>query len=105
MNNTPEKTSIVLKQYLNEYHTYTPSELIKIANDMKDDGILSIGFSTIEDYGPSHVKFKYTRLETQEEADKRIQKEKDRVVKNYAFNEQQLKGLAAKLNYNIEKLP
>ena len=92
-------------KYFNEYSKYSPNDLVKIANDMKDDGILSVEFCAREDYGSVYVHFAYERLETQEEAELRLKEEVRKNNERIKWSEESLKNLAKQLNYKIEKLP
>lgn len=95
-----QKTFVTGDKYFNSYAKYSPNDLIKIAHDMKDDGILSVEFCPKED----HVYFECGRMETQEEADLRMSIEKQRDDKSREWNEKTLKKLAEQLNYKIEKI-
>ena len=96
---------LINDKYLTEYNKYSPNDLVKIANDMKDDGILSVEFCTREDYESVYVSFAYERLETQEEAELRLKEEVRKNNERIKWSEERLKNLAKQLNYKIEKLP
>jgi hypothetical protein len=61
---------------LSGYQRYTPDDLIRIANDMRQEGITGVEIDIEEGYYDSHsVRTTHYRMETDKERDKRILKQ------------------------------
>jgi hypothetical protein len=86
--------------YFDAYSKYSPDELIKIANRMKEDNVSS--FSVCDDYG--NIGFEYFRLETKEEAINRIKQHEDEIKRLVSLREKRFTEEASMLGYKIEKV-
>lgn len=62
---------------IDAYTKYTPSMLVAIATQMVEDQITSLEFNAREDYGSAYLAVTEYRLETEEEAEARLVKEKE----------------------------
>lgn len=85
--------------YFSSYENYTPDELIKIANRMKEDNVSS--FKVCDDYGS--IGFEYYRLETEEESTIRIKREATEKEMNAKRREEYLLREAQALGFRLEK--
>jgi hypothetical protein len=86
--------------YFDAYSKYSPDELIKIANRMKEDNVSS--FSICDDYGS--IGFEYFRLETESETSDRLKKEIIENEQRIKSREEYIKREALALGYKIEKV-
>lgn len=85
--------------YFNCYHRYKPDEILEIINEMKKDGVSS--FEIVESYGS--VVILYYRLETEEEAFARVNKEVIEREKHRKFREEALLREAQNFGYKLVK--
>lgn len=86
--------------YLTVYQKYTPDELIEAANKMKQNNITYIEFGC--EYESPEIFF--YRLETSEEVNNRIEKEKRQDKLTKVNNEMYLKEMSKKLGYKLVKI-
>lgn len=101
-NMSQERKEVLITKYCNYFSChdyYTPDETIKIANRMKEDGVSS--FRVYQEYGDSD--FQYFRLETEEEAFTRVNKEVIEREKHRKFREECLLREAQNFGYKLVK--
>ena len=99
---TKPKDKKVIKHcsYLTVYKKYTPDELVKAANKMKQHNITGIEFGC--EYESPEIFF--YRLETSEEANERAELEKARTKQTQISKETYLKEMSKKLGYKLVKI-
>ena len=84
---------------IHTYTRYTPDELIKIANQMKEDGITAVEINSDDD----SLNIDYFDLETEEEAIKREDEHQTHMKKLIAIQEADLKDKAKRFGYKLIK--
>ena len=97
-----KREEVLITKYCNYfscYEHYTPDVAIKIANKMKEDGVSS--FRVYQEYGDT--EFQYFRLETEEEAFARVNKEVIEKESHRKFREECLLREAQNLGYKLIK--
>lgn len=85
--------------YFDAYSNYSPDELIKIANRMKEDNVSSV--RVCDDYGS--IGFEYYRLETEQEESDRLKREIIEKESQIKRREEYLLREAQALGFRLEK--